>query len=365
MYDFLTKPLSPWQDGGGELTDIVIDSRIRLSRNLKNYVFPGRASESELAAVAGEGRRLMPCLQTLGRGSYEYIGLDTLRELEKEMLAAKHVASAGHIACPANRAVMVRSDGAVSIMLNEQDHFCIQTAAPGFAVSKAWDDAAQVDDALESHVNFAFRDDFGYLTASPSVTGTGLIAGVTVHVPALVLMKRLNRVVQGITKLGFAVCGMYGERGDCIGNIFQITNQITLGVSEEEILEQLGRIVTQVVQEERNCRQVLWSHDEDMLRDKFSRAAGILSQAWLLSEQEGISLLSDMRFGIDMGVIPRNRLLYEALLMAMTPAFLQSLAGKELDEGALERLRAATVRQILSEEDAAAGGNTREEVRTT
>lgn len=357
QYEFLHMPLSPWQNEAGDCSDVVIDSRIRLSRNLKNYVFPQRASDAELAAVMEEGRRMVPSMKTIGRGAYTFIPLDELTSLQRELLAGKHFVSAAHIAKPKHRAVCVRDDGAVSVMVNEMDHFCIQTAAAGFNLAKAWDDAVQVDDCLESKLDFAYRDDFGYLTASPSVTGTGLIAGVTVHVPALVLMKRLNRIVQGITKFGFAVCGMYGERGEYIGNIFQITNQITLGVSEEDILGQLRKIAAQVVQEERNCRHILWTHDGDTLKDKFCRAYGTLSQAWLMSEQEGLALLSDLRFGIDAGVIAKPARVYEELLTAITPAYLQAAAGQELSETALERDRAAVIRRTLAASGAEAAGD--------
>ncbi|WP_301962663.1 ATP--guanido phosphotransferase [uncultured Megasphaera sp.] len=353
-YEFLCKPLSPWQERAGDYGDVVIDSRIRLSRNLKNYVFPQRASDAELAAVFAEGQRMTPLLSAMGRGRYAFVDLDELTPLQRELMAAKHFVSAAHITKPASRAVIVRDDGAAAVMVNETDHFCIQTAAAGFDLSNAWDDASQIDDCLENKLNFAYRDDFGYLTASPSITGTGLIAGVTVHIPALVLMKRLNRIVQGITKFGFAVCGMYGERDEYIGNIFQISNQITLGVSEEDILGQLRKLIAQVVQEERNCRQILWTHDGDTMKDKFCRAYGTLSQAWLMSEQEGLSLLSDLRFGIDAGVISRPGQLYEGLLTAITPAYLQAEAGRELGETEMERERAAVIRRMVSAGDGAA-----------
>ena len=214
VHDMLQQPLCPWQDGTGNFNDIVIDSRVRLDRNLKKYVFPDKASDTELAAVLEEGKRQIGTLDTLGHGRYTFIGLDELSPLEREMLAVKHFSSASHIEQPKHRGLLLREDGAVSIMINEEDHFCIQTAAPGFDLQRVWDQAAQVDDALESHLDFAFRDDFGYLTASPSLTGTGLTVGVTIHVPALILMKRFNRIVQGITKFGFTVSGMYGERNE-------------------------------------------------------------------------------------------------------------------------------------------------------
>ena len=142
-YDFLRKPLSPWQEQIGDYGDVVVDSRIRLSRNLKNYVFPQRASDAELAAVFAEGRRMTPLLSAMGRGRYAFIDLDELTPLQRELMAAKHFVSAAHIAKPASRAVIVRDDGAAAVMVNETDHFCIQTAAAGFDLSNAWDDASQ------------------------------------------------------------------------------------------------------------------------------------------------------------------------------------------------------------------------------
>jgi protein arginine kinase len=233
-------------------------------------------------------------------------------------------------------------------MINEDDHFCIQAAASGLNLQRVWDEASEVDDALEEHLNFAFRDDFGYLTASPSMTGTGLIAGVTLHLPALVLMKRLNRIIQGITKFGFTVCGLYGERNDYIGNIFQITNQITLGISEADVLEQLKKIVIQIVQEEQNCRSALMTHSRDAFMDKFSRSYGILANAWLMEEREAISLLSDLRMAADMNITHVRPLAYEALMMASEPAYLQAKAGKVLSADECQHERAKVLQEILA-----------------
>ena len=160
VHDMLQQPLCPWQDGTGNFNDIVIDSRVRLDRNLKKYVFPDKASDTELAAVLEEGKRQIGTLDTLGHGRYTFIGLDELSPLEREMLAVKHFSSASHIEQPKHRGLLLREDGAVSIMINEEDHFCIQTAAPGFDLQRVWDQAAQVDDALESHLDFAFRGRF-------------------------------------------------------------------------------------------------------------------------------------------------------------------------------------------------------------
>lgn len=346
--EFVSSPLLPWQNGSGDFADIVIDSRIRAVRNLKKYIFPDKASDTELAAVLDEGKRSMPGLNTMGTGRYEYIDIAALDPLERELLASRHFSSAAHIAKPEQRGLLLREDGAAAVMINEEDHFCIQTAAAGLNLQKVWEEASQIDDTLESRLNFASRDDFGYLTASPSMTGTGCIAGVTIHVPALILMKRFNRIVQGITKFGFAVGGIHGERNDLSGNVFQITNQITLGVSESDILEQLRKIVTQIVQEERNCRDVLWNHNSHALKDKCQRSYGMLANAWLMSRQEALSRVSDLRFGIDLGIIAEAPLAYEALMTAAEPAFLQAKVKKELPEEELERQRAKAIQNVLS-----------------
>lgn len=349
LQDILKTPLIPWQDGSGDLTDVVLDSRIRLSRNLKKYVFPDKATDAELAAVLAEGERYMPSLNTLGRGNYESIHLSNLTSWEREVLAERHLVSAGQIQKPQNRGLLLRQDGAVAIMINEDDHFCIQTGAAGLQLDKAWEDATQVDDALEAKLNFAFRDDFGYLTASPSLTGTGLIAGVILHLPGLVLMKRLNRIVQGITKLGFTMCGMYTERNEYIGNVFQVTNQITLGVSEDDILGQLKKLVTQIVQEERNCRNLLWTHNQNAMKDRFFRNYGVLSHAWMLDFYETVDFLSDFRLGIDFGVIQERPQAYHALLTAAGPAYLQWQAGRELNDEEQDLQRPRVVRQLLQD----------------
>ena len=345
---WMTSPLSPWQTGSGALADVVVDSRIRLVRNLKQVVFPARASDEELAAVCQAGISRLPALNMLGRGDYTYISLSDIDAREREVLAARHIASAALIAKPKQRALLVRDDGAAAIMINEADHFCIQTAASGLDLDSIWADVSQIDDTLESQLNMAFHDEFGYLTSSPFLTGTGLIAGVTLHLPALVAMKRLHRIIQGITKFGFTVCGVYGDRSEPIGNVFQITNQVTLGITEHDLLEQLDKMVRQVVQEERNCRRLLWQHHEDALKDTFHRAEGLLLHAYLMTEEEALRLAGDLRFAVSQGEAPYTLQAYDALTTVSTTAFLQFCQGKELTDIELNRQRAAMIQQVLA-----------------
>lgn len=346
---WMKSPLSPWQQELGPCADVVLDSRIRLVRNLKEYVFPFRASENELAAVCQIGKSRLAALDVLGHGTYSYISLANIDSKERELLVARHMASAACIANPIYRALMVRDDGAVSIMINETAHFCIQTVTSGLNLERVWEDASQIDDTLESQLNMAFHDEFGYLTSSPFLTGTGLIAGVTLHVPALVSMKRIHRIVQGIIQFGFTVCGVYGDRNEPIGSVFQIANQVTLGVKEEDVLKQLDNIVRQVVKEEQACRSLLQQRQEDMLKDTFHRAEGILTHAYLMGEEEALRLAGELRLAVIQQEADYELQVYDALTTSITPSFLQFFQEKELTEQELNRQRAVMIQRVLND----------------
>lgn len=350
LAELLARPLCPWQERPGKYTDVVLDSRIRLDRNVMGCAFPHRASAPVLAEVLRLGQECIPAVDALGRGAYTYTALDALTPLARERLVLHHLSTPAHVQTVAQRGLLWRADGAAVVLLNEEDHLVLQTSAAGFDLQQVWDDAAQLDDALESRIDVSFRDDFGYLTASPSRTGTGLTAGVTIHIPAIVAMKRLNRIVQGVTKFGFAVASLYGEGQETVGNLFQITNQITLGVSETDILEQLQQIVLQIIQEERNCRTMLWSHDQARWRDRCCRAYGILAYATRLSEAEALRLGSELRLGIECDVIACDPLIQAALQQTIEPAFLQDeAAAQPLSEEDMLAARAKAVQRILRE----------------
>ena len=347
--EILSSPIFPWQDGSGELEDIVLESRVRLSRNLKKYVFPNKASEPELVGIYNEGKQYMPMLNTLGNGRYEFVDIHELTPIQREAMVERHLTTAQHIAEPEHRAIMVRDDGAVSILVNEDDHFCIQAMASGLSLQQVWNEANQIDDSLESKMNFAFRDDYGYLTASPSLTGTGMVASVILHLPALVAMKRLNRIVQGITKLGYAIGGVFFEQNESFGNLFQISNQVTLGVTEEDTIRQLEKIVYQIVQEERNCRHSIWSENKDVVKDKLLRHYGVLTNAWLLEHREYVNILSDLRLAIDFGVIHERPQVYQALLASGEPGNLQLAMGGTMSVHDMNLRRASVARHMLQE----------------
>lgn len=349
LNDLLRQPLCPWQASQGKYADVVLDSRVRLVRNVADCVFPHRASPEVLQGVIEQAKACIAGLDGIGHGTYTYTALADLSALQREQLVLHHLSTPAHIQQVAQRGLLWRHDGAAIVLCNEDDHFVIQTHAAGFNLRQVWDDAAQIDDALEQKINVAFRDDVGYVTASPSLTGTGLIAGVTIHIPAIVAMKRLNRIVQGITKFGFAIGSVYGERHETLGNLFQITNQITLGVSETDTLEQLQQIVLQIIQEERNCRAILWSHDQARWQNRACRAYGLLAYATQMSEAEALKLGSDLRLGLDMDVLDGNPIVHVALLQAVEPACLQDITTNSMSDEDMLAARAKAIHQLLEQ----------------
>lgn len=347
--DLLMNPLFPWQDGAGPEGDIVLSSRVQLGRNIAGRLFPERASQEELEAVFQIAADVLPSLDGQQPGTYELVPLEELSPVQREALVERHITTARHIARPHARGLLLRRDGGLVICINGENHFSIQAVAEGLQVAQAWEEASQVDDAMESTINFAFRDDFGYLTANPAATGTALQAMVTLHLPALAAMKHLSRIVRSITKVGFSVRGLYNGLDTGGSNIFQITNVTTLGRDEQEIVSQLEKIAAQVAAEERACREALAVQEPHVLQDRLCRSFGILSQARLMSDTECVGLLSDLRLAIDLGFIRLDRSIFEVLLCLSGAAAIQLQAGQEgLTEDDLSVLRAQILRRTLA-----------------
>lgn len=347
------QPLNPWVEGSGEERDIVLSTRVRLARNLENIPFPNRASEQQLNEVTGQVRKLATDLEASDRHPYIFLEMDQLNSLERNILVEKHIVSPNHIQDPQHRALLVREDAAVSIMINEEDHLRLQCLAPGLNLEAAADLANAVDDILEAKLDFAFKEELGYLTACPTNLGTGLRASVMAHLPALVITRRIGRIVNAATQLGLAVRGLYGEGSEAVGNIFQISNQLTLGKSEQEITDSLNSIMKQVVDHERAARNMLVEEAKDALSDRVWRAYGVLKFARSMSGQEALTLLSEVRLGIDMELIktvPAE--VFDELLVMTRPNFLQKLAGgNDIDPAQRDQLRAQIIRDKLK------GGN--------
>jgi protein arginine kinase len=346
----LDKPLTPWMMGGGPDGDIVLSSRIRLARNLEGVPFPNRADAKIFDQVVAEVRKSVNNLRQADKHQYLFVEMDKLSPLERHVLVEKHIVSPNLAEQPANRALIVRDDAAVSIMINEEDHLRLQCLVPGLKLNDAYELADTVDDILEEKHTFAYNEQAGYLTACPTNVGTGLRASVMVHLPALVLTRQINRIVSAATQLGLAVRGLYGEGTEAFGNIFQISNQLTLGHSEQEIIDNLQAIAKQVVEQERSARQALVAGSAEALADRVWRAYGLLSHARIVSGQEALTLLSEVRLGIDLKIItavPAE--VFNELLVTTRPNFLQKIAGRpDVRAGERDQLRAQLIREKLT-----------------
>lgn len=342
-------PLQPWMKGGGPEGDIILSSRVRLARNLEGVPFPNRNYGKELSSVVEKIRQVQPAFEAVGQ-HYDLIEMDELSQLEQSVLVEKHLISPNLVNNALHRAVFVRQDGAVSIMVNEEDHLRIQCLESGLDLKSALSSANKIDDLLEESLTFAFSEQLGYLTACPTNVGTGMRASCMLHLPALVITKQISRIISAATQLGLAVRGFYGEGTEAIGNVFQISNQLTLGYTEEEIVDSLNGVVLQFVEQERAARKLLIEQSKVAVADRIWRSYGVLRYAQTMSGQEALGRLSEVRLGIDLGIItglaPE---IYNELLVTTRPHYMANLAGtKDMDAVTRDTARAKIIREKLT-----------------
>ncbi|MCL6445776.1 MAG: protein arginine kinase, partial [Alicyclobacillus sp.] len=255
LSDFLRRAMSPWMKEGGPQDDIVLTSRIRIARNLEGLPFPVLQTDSHAQEVIQRVQQALASPQVRALGQFELVRCSALSPLDRTVLVEKHLISRDLAEQARHGAVALRQDEVLSIMVNEEDHLRIQSIVPGLRLEEAWKLANAVDDALESQLTYAFHERFGYLTACPTNVGTGIRASVMMHLPGLVLTGQVQRMLTAVSQVGLTVRGLYGEGSEAIGNIFQISNQVTLGESEQEILQNLAGVVQQLIDRERTTRR--------------------------------------------------------------------------------------------------------------
>ena len=340
--------LSRWMDGAGPDAETVISSRVRVARNIQGIPFPYLASDEQtgkvkelVAGVAADRKEAFR--------DFKLLQMEKLPALEKHVLVEKHLISPFLARESHHGALLLNQDEAVSIMINEEDHLRIQTILPGLQLEEAWQEADKFDDYLEAGLNYAFDECYGYLTACPTNVGTGLRASVMLHLPALIMTKQVNRLLGALSQVGLAVRGLYGEGTEIIGNLVQVSNQVTLGLPEEEIVRNLFSVTRQIIDQEQSARQALLNDSRARLADRAWRALGLLKFAQIMSSQEAMQLLSDVRLGYDLGLVngvDRKRL--NELLVIIRPACLQLLAGRELSGEERDRERPVQIKRRLS-----------------
>lgn len=322
---------------------VVISSRVRLARNLEDFPFP------HVLDPEGAGRVEQLVSQVLmdidyDIGKLRYISLTELNRVEQQVLIEKHLISPSLGGSTGARGVALAPDHRYSVMVNEEDHVRIQVLMPGNQLMETHSLATGLDDALEAKLDFAYRENQGYLTSCPTNVGTGLRASVMVHLPGLAMMKQVQQVLGALTRLGLDVRGLYGEGSQASGHMFQVSNQITLGKSEEDILTQLDAVTGQIVEHELQARELLQAQMPTLLEDKVWRARGILQNARLLSSEEAMHLLSHDRLGSDIGLLPKLKDCFASLIVDTRPGCLQYILDRELDPSQRDEERANLVR---------------------
>ncbi len=344
--NFISGPLAVRPAGAHH--DIVISSRVRLARNVKGRPFPGWAKKADRLAVLEVIKPPVDALPEMDDAFSEY--LQDLSATEKQILVERHLISREHAAKSTGSAVVMNREQTVSIMVNEEDHLRMQSIRPGFQLKAVHRAIDEIDTRLEDTLDYAFSPKLGFLTACLTNVGTGMRASAMLHLPALVLDEKVNQVIQAVNKIGLAVRGLYGEGSEAMGNLFQISNQTTLGEREEDILGRLNKVIEQIIEHEQNARATLLQKKSTTLLDQIGRAFGILMHAHSMTSKEALNLLSFLRLGTDLGFFPADRRQpLDELFTETQPAHLQRGSTQKLGAEERDALRADIIRVKLKE----------------
>lgn len=333
-----------WIGEIGTNSDVVVSTRIRLARNLQGIPFPQLMKEDDISKQFDLIEEAIKNVEA----EMEFWKLKDLKRLERKVLVEKHLISPEH-GSAGKGAVLLNEDRSVSIMVLEEDHLRIQTILPGLDLFKAYEIADQVDDLLEEQLDIAFSEQYGYLTSCPTNVGTGLRASVMLHLPGLILTKQGGRILSALSQVGVVVRGIYGEGTEALGNLFQISNQITLGSSEKEIISNLQSVVLGIIDKERTARQFLMREIQTVLADRVFRAYGILKNARVITAEEALSLLSDIKLGIDLKIIEDiDATIFQKMMISMQPAYIQCSNNQEMSPIERDVYRAEIIRGLLN-----------------
>ncbi|MCX7422404.1 MAG: protein arginine kinase [Planctomycetia bacterium] len=345
--DSLAQHCGEWLRGTGPDSDIVMSSRIRLARNLSEFPFPNRADDAaklEIETLLSE--RMMALSQ---RQKLNYIRVSDLNALDRQFLVERQLISRELSESAGPRGVGISDAEDISVMINEEDHVRMQVIHSGFALDDCWAEINRVDDLLEQEISFAFDERLGYLTACPTNVGTGIRVSVMLHLPGLVLTKDIQKVFQALQKLRLAVRGLYGEGSQAMGDFYQISNQVTLGRSEEDLIKTIKEVIPSILKYERRARESLLRESREGLHDQIARAFGILSSAQTITTEETLHLLSSVRMGINLGLLDELQIpAINELLILTQPAHLQKVRKKPLESADRNIARASLLRQRLT-----------------
>ena len=345
LHEFLVSPAETALRHGPH-DRIVMSSRVRLARNVRDAAFPGWAKKPERVKILETIRPAVESLPEM-KGAFSE-AMDNLGALDKQILVERHLISREHAAKSSGSGLVLNREESFCVMINEEAHLRMGALRPGLQLLQAWGAIDHLDSELEKKLDYAFDNELGYLTACPTNLGTGIRVSAMLHLPGLVLGEQINPIIQSVNKLGLAVRGLYGEGTEALGNVFQVSNQMTLGETETTIVERLEKVLAQIIEHEENARQTLLEKKPKVVFNHIGRAYGILANAHSISSKETMNLLSLMRLGVDMGLFPgAERSLVDELFILTQPAHLQKQFSDKLSAEERDLLRADMVRERL------------------
>lgn len=349
MFDEMAKSPAAWLSSNGKESLVVLSTRVRLARNISGCNFPESADIETKKRVISYVDSVVARSKQMSDGTY--IKAADINALDKDFLIERHLISPVFLNGEFDKALFISDNEQVSIMVNEEDHLRIQALSAGLDPQGSFELAMKYENEISKYLEFNYDADFGYLTSCPTNAGTGMRTSVLIHLPGLVLTREIDKVISHITRSGLIVRGFYGEGSDVLGNLFQISNQTTLGVTEEEILKQIERITNEIIEKETSARNRLIEETSEIIEDKIWRAYGILKNARVLTSEEVMNLLSAVRLGhatkmldfLDVGLI-------NDILLLSQPAHLQKYYGSEMDNNRRDFVRAQMVREKLRDQ---------------
>lgn len=337
-----------WYDNIRENIDIVISSRIRLARNLTNYPFSSKLSNNQAEELVDELAKMAPILEEKLSKKINTYTLSSIKDNDKVAMVERHIISPQLVKKKQTTSILISEDENISVMVNEEDHLRIQAITNGMNIEEAFATANKVDDILSESLNYAYNDKYGYLTCCPTNLGTGIRASYMLFLPALSQSEGITQLAQELSKFGITLRGTYGEGTKTIGYLYQISNQKTLGSTEEEIISALNNIVEQVVVKERKQREYIIKNNYHNIEDQIYRSYGVLKYARKLSSNDALTLLSKIKLGIDTNLIKlQDSCNIYGLMVDTQPGNLQHYAGEEFDESSRDRYRARLIREKL------------------
>lgn len=342
--------LMSWINEKGPIKDVVLSSRIRLARNIARFPFPSIMQPQHAKEIVDRVKKSIFDGDPVLSRDFTFMSMKEVPAIERQILVEKRLASQDLVQNSDVSALILDSNERIAIMINEEDHIRMQCVLPGFQLDKAWDMLNRIDDVIEEKVEYAFHEQLGYLTSCPTNVGTGLRASAMLHLPALTITKQMNGILQIISKIGLTARGLYGEGSEALGNIYQISNQITLGPTEEDIINNLTIACQQIIEKEQMARKALLKVNGMQFEDALWRAYAVLAHARVLELKEFMALVSQVRLGVNLNIIPDISMeALDELVITGQPGGLLKNAGRSLDDEELDILRAEIMRKQIKE----------------